>query len=381
MFSIVTGAAGNSNTLAAGDTVTIDLSDLYTGGTVAGGLKSGIGARTIDVSSLRAAGVNVVYRDATGVIAAPAVVTGSAATLASADANIVLASAALSTVVAGATLNTAAAAFNTNTGANITGTTVATANNDTINANSAHLAGSTIAGLAGTDTLAVSGGSLGGALAGTGATTGVEVLTLAGNSTGVTLDVASFGANNIQSITGDTGVGQILALDGGTLNFVTRNIAISGVEQITIDANDNSAGDTVTMLNTNGVTTFAGSASADDNVTFTTTAALDLTGVTLTNIATVITAGNTTITGAQAASATAFTGVSGATLTITNAAAGAVDMKNATSGAVTGFSTVALGANVTDLVIGDADTVAAWTTNSAANVITVGATSTARDTP
>ncbi|HCF19597.1 MAG TPA: hypothetical protein DEV96_16520, partial [Rhodospirillum rubrum] len=203
IFQIGTAAAGNGNALEAGDTVTLDISDLLDGAGTA--LKATLGARQIDTSTLTAANVTVNY-----------VVNGAAATAAqialvtATDANAadVMNSAANMTggVVAPTTGGVVAPVVVALTaGGSFTGTA---GTNDTFQGTVASLNGTTVTGTAAdtetlqlTDagTVAINNGTTGGTV------TNIDRLILANGT-----NTISFAAGSgITTVTGGTGADDV----------------------------------------------------------------------------------------------------------------------------------------------------------------------------
>lgn len=275
-FRIGSAASSTGTALNAGDTVTIDISDLLNATRTA--LKASLVGRGIDVA-LGAATVNYVVDGAAATAAQIGFVTKADANRADAGVN----AAAGAVVATGATLTASAAAFNTTTGANITGTVVTTANNDTINATVAQVAGSTINGLAGTDTLALTGVGLADLDAIQATFSNIETVTLGSPGTNLQVRGTQLGtaANNlIAAITGAAGV-QTLTVDntGGTASFA--NTALTGVEGLTFEGGGN-LNVTVDAADLADVTTITFAANNQTLTLVDADSALNLSGKTLT---------------------------------------------------------------------------------------------------
>lgn len=203
-LQIGTIAAANQNALNAGDTVTIDVSDLLT---AANTFKTTGYDRKLDTTSLTAANVTVNYvANGGAVTAATLQALGLVNTTADASQALVLASAATAVSNTGAPV----AAVALTATSNVTGT----ANADSYTAPVAAVAAMTVNGAGGTDTLTLTD-------AGTAAiganTTNIENLVLANGT-----NTVSFGAAGFNNVTGGTGNDSV-----DTTNLTATNLTVA----------------------------------------------------------------------------------------------------------------------------------------------------------
>jgi hypothetical protein len=162
----------------------------------------------------------------------------------------------LALATAGVTFTANTNGFNTATAANSTQNNAVTNENDTINATAAQLAGATIDGLQGTDTLNITSGTAAVDLSGATALTNVETLVDAGGVTTLTLAAADTGTGQLTTITGRANTNQTLAIganddltDVTLRNFTTLTDAgVNAAVNFTLDA-DNFTDLTAVTLN------------------------------------------------------------------------------------------------------------------------------------
>lgn len=282
VFQIGTANGANGKALTAGDTVRIDVTDLFD--TSTNTLKSSLTGRQIDTNSLTAAGVTVAY-DYNGTqyaslaaLTAAVAAVGGSTVLAGNDAagrtSVVNSSVA---IPEGQNVITfSGTSGNTTSGFEISGNKVATAGDDLIKVTDLVLNGSAVInGSAGANTLELSG------------TTSIKDATLA-NVTSLTLTAAT---TNVATMT----IAQHTALTTKTATGANDTIALSdagvftaasGVENYTVVAGNNNITGSATgnnfnfagTLDTNDTVT--GGASANDKISVTgTTANTDLNNV------------------------------------------------------------------------------------------------------
>jgi len=161
----------------------------------------------------------------------------------------------------GVTATSNQAAFSTATKTHFTEGKALTNEGDTLNTTVAHVAGSTIDGLQGTDTISVTGS---GALSlldanVTGGFTNFETLTVGNAVTTVTLAAADTGTGQLTTITGAAGYSQTLALATDDLttvdldNFTTLTGSGTGATALTLDTDNFDDVTTITLQNGTGV--------------------------------------------------------------------------------------------------------------------------------
>jgi hypothetical protein len=322
-FRIGSATSSNANILDAGDTVTIDITDLLNSGRTA--LKTSLAGRGIDVVSLTNAGVAVNY-----VVDGAAASAAQIALVTNADANRADAgvSSAAGAVIATPVTLTAGGTFTGTAGVD-----------DTFTGTQASLTGTTVTGTAAdTETLTLTDA---GTLAIPATVTNIDVLNLA-NGTNVITGITAAG---VTTVNGGTGNDTVTA-NAGTMDFVGGDGNDSYISAVggAISANINGGNgvDTLTLVN-------------GDNLTGT-----------VTNMDTlVITAGATISVGANSL-LTQFTSINasatGANETI-NVTAGSHDISGSTVGAflIEGgqTTTFAVTAGATLTVAGDAQLTAA----------------------
>lgn len=334
-LQIGTIAAANQNALTAGDTVTIDVSDLLT---TANAFKTTGYDRKIDTTSLIAAGVTVNYvANGGAVTAATLQALGLVNSTADASQALVLASAA--TAVSNSAADVPAVALTATS--NVTGT----ANVDNYTAPVAAVAAVTVNGAAGTDTLTLTD-------AGTAAfganVTNIERLVLANGTNTVSFNAA----NGFNNVTGGTGNDSVNA---AALTAAALSVSLG-------DGNDS-------LTLTNGIAytgTFAGGNGTDTLVT----------GAGLTNLSGATVTGFETLTLSNIGGAsfgsnsllTQFVTISGtaAATDVINIVSGSHDVSGVT---ITGFNDAADN-NVVDIAAGATLTIAGDTQFSATNAFT-----------
>lgn len=182
VFQILTLDAGGGNALEAGDTVTIDVTDLFTS---ANALKASLVGRQIDVTSLTNAGVTVqyAYKGTTYATTAALVAANTGLSTTVLSGNDATGRADIGASAAGAAVTVAPVATVLTATSNLPGTTGADLYQGTL----AAIAGATVNGGNGTDTLEVTEP---GTLALSANITNVEVLTLTNGTNTVTLNAA-----------------------------------------------------------------------------------------------------------------------------------------------------------------------------------------------
>jgi len=135
------------------------------------------------------------------------------------------------TLGSGVTATSNQAAFNTATATHFTEGSALTNEDDTIVTTVAHLAGSTIDGLGGDDTINVTAATLGSTFSFHGiAYSDVETMTLGANISGITMNVADLTAAETNRITGVSTTTQSLTLTGGTVDL--KPITLREIETI-----------------------------------------------------------------------------------------------------------------------------------------------------
>ena len=139
------------------------------------------------------------------------------------------------TLGSGVTATSKQAAFNTATKTHFTEGKALTNEDDTLVTTVAHLAGSTIDGKGGNDTINVTAASASSTFNFSGITySDVETMTIGGNVSGITMNVADLTAAETNSITGVTGTTQSLTITGGTVDF--KPITLRKIETIVTPA-------------------------------------------------------------------------------------------------------------------------------------------------
>jgi len=135
------------------------------------------------------------------------------------------------TLGSGVTATSKQVAFNTATKTHFTEGKALTNEDDTIVTTVAHLAGSTIDGKGGDDTINVTAASPSTTFSFSGITFGdVETMTIGSNVSGITMNVADLTAAETNSITGVTNTTQTLTLTGGTVDL--KPITLRKIETI-----------------------------------------------------------------------------------------------------------------------------------------------------
>jgi len=135
----------------------------------------------------------------------------------------------------GVTATSKQAAFNTATKTHFTEGAALTNEADTLVTTVAHLAGSTVDGKGGDDTINVTAASPSTTFSFSGITfSDVETMTIGGNISGITMNVADLTAAETNSITGVSGTTQSLTLTGGTVDL--KPITLRKIETIVTGA-------------------------------------------------------------------------------------------------------------------------------------------------
>lgn len=365
VFQIGTAAGANGTALTAGDTVRIDVTDLFTvnNNTV----KTSVTGRQIDVTTLTAAGVTVQYvyngttyanlaalNTAFATVGGNAVLTGNNA---AGQTGVVGSAVGLGTPNAGITFTSSAVAPQ----ANVLGTNL----NDIFNLSQAD----TVASGSGNDTVNVTAAvapvvSLGaGANAGTNTQSAAEVAALAGAATpAARATLAASYADTVNISTAAPLVMDILTTDGAgsvanisvDMGAVNINGRLDGFDTVNVTANQTgltlsnftdtvtaNAGGTFTLGNTAGTLTSTGAAAT--GVSFTGSGAFNYVvngnagadTITLTNTGTGVVSGGA---GIDTINITGNTGVT--TIVFNDGGAGAGISAAVDRDVVTGFSTV-----------------------------------------
>ena len=222
----------------------------------------------------------------------------------------------LNIATTGVTATSNQAAFDTSTAAHFTQTNALTEAGDTLNTTVAHLAGSTVNGLGGTDTIAVTGS---GAFDFSGITfEGFETMTIGTSVTGVTLDdqdLANNAAGELATVTGVANIAQSATVTAASnltdTTFSEVETLIMGGATATIDAENLSAFDTA----------ITGSGGNTDTLTLdaTFTSAFDFSNTLLTAVETIAFGDAVTLTfdAADLNNVGAFTGTAATAQTVT----------------------------------------------------------------
>ncbi len=202
------------------------------------------------------------------------------------------------TLGTGVTATSKQATFNTATKTHFTEGKALTNEDDTIVTTVAHLAGSTIDGKGGDDTINVTAASPSTTFSFSGiAYSDVETMTIGGNISGITMNVADLTAAETNSITGVTSTTQSLTLTGGTVDLkpiTLRKIEtiVTGNETVLYEFDTDNLTDVTTLdLDAGGVDTIelAGGTYDFSAITMTTTASSTLDLNTADNLAKTLT--------------------------------------------------------------------------------------------
>ena len=260
------------------------------------------------------------------------------------------------TLGSGVTATSKQATFNTATKTHFTEGKALTNEDDTLVTTVAHLAGSTIDGKGGDDTINVTAASPSTTFSFHGiAFSDVETMTLGGNISGITMNVADLTAAETNSITGVSGTTQSLTLTGGTVDLkpiTLRKIEtiVTGNETVLYEFDTDNITDVTTLdLDAGGADTIelAGGTWDFSAITLTTTASSSLDLNTADNLAKTLTV--------DAADFTGFAGgVIGETTAVTNTI-NFNDTDDISSYTISNIDTVTIGGTDQTLTVDEAD--------------------------
>jgi len=223
----------------------------------------------------------------------------------------------LNIATTGVTATSNQAAFNTATKGHFTEDNALTEAGDTLNTTIAHLAGSTVDGLGGTDTIAITGSGAINLSTITGGFEGFETMTLGTSVTGVTLDdadLANNAAGELATVTGIANIAQSVTVTAGSnltdTTFSEVETLVMGSTTATIDAENLASFDTA-------ITGSGGTDTLTLDATY--TSAFDFSNTLLTAVETIALGDATTLTfdAADLNNATAITATTATAQTVT----------------------------------------------------------------